>query len=58
MTFADADGAALRALTAAGVTASGRAGRLRIAFHLWNDESDVTDVVAALGGVGPGTSAR
>ncbi|WIB44168.1 aminotransferase class V-fold PLP-dependent enzyme [Curtobacterium sp. MCLR17_058] len=58
VTFADSDGAALRALAAAGVTASGRAGRLRIAFHLWNDESDVTDVVAALGGVGPTTSAR
>jgi len=58
VTFADADGSALRALTAAGLTASGRAGRLRIAFHLWNDESDVTDVAAALGGVGPTTSAR
>ncbi|MDT0234610.1 aminotransferase class V-fold PLP-dependent enzyme [Curtobacterium sp. BRB10] len=58
VTFADPDGSALRALTAAGLTASGRAGRLRIAFHLWNDESDVTDVVAALGGVGPGTSGR
>ena len=51
-------GAWHRTARAAGLTASGRAGRLRIAFHLWNDESDVTDVVAALGGVGPTTSGR
>jgi selenocysteine lyase/cysteine desulfurase len=50
-TFADADGAALRALAAAGITASGRAGRLRLAFHLWNDEDDVTRVADALGAV-------
>jgi selenocysteine lyase/cysteine desulfurase len=50
VTFADPDGAGLRALTAAGLTASGRAGRLRIAFHHWNDEDDVTAVVAALAG--------
>ncbi len=48
-TFADPDGAALRALTAAGITASGRAGRLRVAFHLWNDHTDVDRVVAVLG---------
>ncbi len=50
-TFPDADGAALRALGAAGVTASGRAGRLRLAFHLWNDEDDVTRVADVLGAV-------
>lgn len=50
-TFPDGDGAALAALTAAGVTASGRAGRLRLAFHLWNDEDDVTRVVEVLRGV-------
>lgn len=48
-TFPDAEGAALRTLTAAGVTASGRAGRLRLAFHLWNDEDDVTRVADVLG---------
>lgn len=58
VTFPDADGAALRALTAAGLTASGRAGRLRIAFHHWNDERDVRDVAAALAGVEATASAR
>ncbi|WP_255252741.1 aminotransferase class V-fold PLP-dependent enzyme [Curtobacterium sp. 'Ferrero'] len=48
-TFPDTDGVALRALTDAGVTASGRAGRLRLAFHLWNDEGDVTRVADVLG---------
>lgn len=50
-TFPDPDGAALGALTAAGVTASGRAGRLRLAFHLWNDEEDVARVADVLSGV-------
>lgn len=48
-TFPDPDGSALRALAAAGLTASGRAGRLRLAFHLWNDDADVDRVVAVLG---------
>ncbi|WIE76897.1 aminotransferase class V-fold PLP-dependent enzyme [Curtobacterium sp. MCSS17_007] len=48
-TFADSDGAALRALAAAGVTASGRGGRVRLAFHLWNDDADVDRVVEVLG---------
>ena len=38
VTWPDADGSDLAALTAAGVVASGRAGRARVAFHLWNDE--------------------
>jgi len=49
VTWADPDGLDLARLVAAGLTASGRAGRLRAAFHLWNDESDVAAVVAALG---------
>jgi len=48
VTWADPDGADLAALAAAGIRASGRAGRLRAAFHLWNDESDVAAVLAAL----------
>ncbi|PZE68901.1 aminotransferase class V-fold PLP-dependent enzyme [Curtobacterium sp. MCBD17_021] len=56
VTFPDADGTRLRGLTAAGLTASGRAGRLRVAFHHWNDEDDVTAVAAALAGVEPATS--
>lgn len=48
-TFPDPDGSALRALADRGVTASGRAGRVRLAFHLWNGAEDVTRVVDALG---------
>jgi selenocysteine lyase/cysteine desulfurase len=48
VTWPDADGADLARLGAAGIVASGRAGRARIAFHLWNDEDDVERVVAAL----------
>jgi len=49
VTWADPTGRDLGRLVAAGITASGRAGLLRAAFHLWNDESDVAAVVAALG---------
>jgi selenocysteine lyase/cysteine desulfurase len=45
----DADGSDLAALTAAGITASGRAGRARVAFHLWNDLEDVELGATALG---------
>lgn len=41
VTWPDAEGVDLAALTASGITASGRAGRARVAFHLWNDEEDV-----------------
>lgn len=41
VTWPDADGSDLAALTAAGVVASGRAGRARVAFHIWNDLDDV-----------------
>lgn len=49
VTWADADGADLAALTAGGITASGRAGRARVAFHLWNDDEDVELAAASLG---------
>ncbi|ROS54537.1 aminotransferase class V-fold PLP-dependent enzyme [Frigoribacterium sp. PhB24] len=49
VTWADPDGRDQRLLGDAGLTVSGRAGRVRVAFHLWNDESDVEAVVAALG---------
>lgn len=48
VTWPDADGADLDRLTRAGLTASGRAGRARVAFHLWNDQQDVTDALRAL----------
>lgn len=49
VTWADPDGTALMALAAAGLKVSGRGGRVRVAFHLWNDESDVDAIVTALG---------
>jgi selenocysteine lyase/cysteine desulfurase len=49
VTWSDLDGCDLARLTAAGVVASGRAGRARVAFHLFNDESDVDLALAALG---------
>ncbi len=48
VTWADADATDLHKLIAAGITASGRAGRLRASFHLWNDEADAAAVIAAL----------
>lgn len=50
VTWPDETGADLAKLTAAGISASGRAGRLRAAFHLWNTEDDVSAVIAALRG--------
>ena len=49
VTWADPDGEDLARLMSAGIKVSGRAGRLRAAFHLSNDESDVAAVVTALG---------
>jgi selenocysteine lyase/cysteine desulfurase len=48
VTWPDADGEQLALLTDAGLVASGRAGRARVAFHLWNDEDDVEAVLRAL----------
>ncbi|TFD28968.1 aminotransferase class V-fold PLP-dependent enzyme [Cryobacterium cryoconiti] len=48
VTWPDAGGGDLERLTRAGLTASGRAGRVRVAFHLWNDEDDVADALRAL----------
>jgi len=48
VTWADADGNDLRTLIDAGIRISGRAGRLRASFHLWNDPTDVTAVIQAL----------
>jgi hypothetical protein len=48
VTWADPDKTDLGKLAAAGIKASGRAGRMRASFHLWNDESDVESVIRAL----------
>lgn len=59
VTWPDTTGAALARLTAAGITASGRAGRARVAFHVFNDADDVDRAVRALGRRGvPGDAVR
>lgn len=45
---ADAEGVQLQKLIDAGITASGRAGCARVAFHIWNDEADVDAALEAL----------
>ena len=50
LAWPDPDGADLARLTAAGITASGRAGRARLAFHVFNDADDVDRALAALSG--------
>ena len=49
VSWPDPGGTHLATLTAAGVTASGRAGRARVSFHLWNDEEDVDLAARAIG---------
>ncbi|HEX5856719.1 MAG TPA: aminotransferase class V-fold PLP-dependent enzyme [Microbacterium sp.] len=49
VTWNDPDGTDLAMLGAAGVTASGRAGRARVAFHVFNDHADVELAATALG---------
>lgn len=44
----DPDGSRQQRLEAAGCTVAGRAGRVRLAFHLWNDEADVDRALSAL----------
>lgn len=44
----DPDGSLLLRLQEAGCTAAARAGRVRLAFHLWNDRDDVDRVAGAL----------
>lgn len=49
VTWPDADGTDLAAMTRAGIVASGRAGNARVAFHLWNTHDDVAQLIEALG---------
>ncbi|SDQ28312.1 aminotransferase class V-fold PLP-dependent enzyme [Leucobacter chromiiresistens] len=49
VTWPDRDGSDLAAMTEAGITASGRAGNARVAFHLWNTPDDVARLQSALG---------
>lgn len=48
VTWADPRGDDLARLVGAGIVASGRAGRARVAFHVFNDERDVDLALAAL----------
>jgi len=48
VTWADPSGVDLTRLTNAGITASGRAGRARVGFHIWNTAADVDAVLDAL----------
>jgi hypothetical protein len=50
VTWADPAGEALKRLSAAGLTASGRAGRARVAFHVFNTTQDVARTVRAVRG--------
>lgn len=45
----DPDGTKVAAATAAGIRISGRAGRIRASFHLWNTEEDVAALLRAAG---------
>ncbi len=49
VTWPDAGGTDLARLSAAGITASGRNGSARVAFHVFNDLADVERAAAALG---------
>lgn len=49
VTWDDPHGRDLARFAAAGLVASGRAGRARVAFHLFNDEEDVDLAARALG---------
>jgi len=44
----DPGGRLLAVVRAAGLTASGRDGRIRLSFHVWNDDIDVLRVTGAL----------
>jgi selenocysteine lyase/cysteine desulfurase len=50
LSWPDPDGTQLARLAGAGLAASGRAGRARLAFHVFNDEDDVDRVARALRG--------
>lgn len=49
VTWPDESGNDLARLTAAGIVASGRNGRTRVGFHVFNDEGDVALAAVALG---------
>lgn len=48
LSLPDPDGALQARLAAAGAVVAGRAGNVRLAFHLWNDQADVDLALGAL----------
>lgn len=48
VTWADPDGSQLAKIAAAGIRVAGRGGRVRAAFHVWNNQADVEAVLAVL----------
>jgi hypothetical protein len=44
----DPDGVLVNRCGAAGLSVSGRGGRLRVGFHVWNDDDDVQRLLAVL----------
>ena len=53
MSLADPDGRIAARLGERGAVVASRAGRVRIAFHVWNGEDDVELVADALAGLPP-----
>ena len=47
----DPDGTRRAALTAAGISVAGRAGKVRLSFHVWNDGADADRAVEVLRGL-------
>jgi selenocysteine lyase/cysteine desulfurase len=58
VTLPDPDGALRADLERAGCRVAGRAGRVRLAFHVWNDEADVARALSALPAPTRGPAAR
>lgn len=54
VTLPDLDGALRETLERAGCRVAGRAGRVRLAFHVWNDRADVERALDALAPSGGG----
>ncbi len=50
ISWPDPDGTQLATMIDAGIRISGRAGRARASFHIWNTEEDVTAIVRAVRG--------
>lgn len=49
VSWADPAGEQAHKLTASGLSVSSRAGRVRVGFHLWNDEEDIDRLCVVLG---------